>query len=100
MISPAPSPTTNSYRVEVSGWDENKAFFVENSHLEWSEESGKRVTLTRSLHNGALVFVRLLQQITADRGHPVAYEAEFAAAMPGGSKRFHLRPLRSRRDCK
>ena len=33
------SPVVNLYRVEVSGWDNNKAFFVENSELEWSEES-------------------------------------------------------------
>jgi hypothetical protein len=34
------NPAVNVFRVEISGWDNNKAFFVENSELEWSEESG------------------------------------------------------------
>jgi hypothetical protein len=35
MISSVEHPAANLYRVEVSGWDDNKAFFVENSELEW-----------------------------------------------------------------
>jgi hypothetical protein len=43
MILTADRPvTTNLYRVEVSSWDDNKAFFVENSDLEWTDESGKQ----------------------------------------------------------
>jgi hypothetical protein len=60
MILSAEQPATNLYRVEVSGWDDNKAFFVENSELEWTEESGKQVTLSRGLANGAVIFLRLL----------------------------------------
>ncbi len=30
MILTAEHPATNLYRVEVSGWDDNKSFFVEN----------------------------------------------------------------------
>jgi hypothetical protein len=45
MILTAEHPVTNLYRVEVSGWDDQKTFFVENSELEWSDESGKQVTL-------------------------------------------------------
>jgi hypothetical protein len=43
MILPAEHPATNLYRVEVSGWDENKAFFVENS--DWS---GQRIWESKS----------------------------------------------------
>jgi hypothetical protein len=34
MILTAEHPGTNQYRVEVSGWDGGKAFFVENSEFE------------------------------------------------------------------
>ena len=38
-----------TYRVEISGWDDHRSFFVENSELDWSEQFGKRVTLNRAL---------------------------------------------------
>jgi len=95
MILSAPS-STNLYRVEVSGWDVNKAFFVENSELQWNENSGKEVTLSHGLTNGAVVFLRLLQPISADRGHPVAYEAEFVSTTSEGHQQFRLRPISPR----
>lgn len=49
-----------SYRVEVSGWDSQGAFFVETTTLEWSEEAGKRVVLRSPVASGEVVFVRLL----------------------------------------
>jgi hypothetical protein len=55
MILTAEHPVTNLYLVEVSGWDDNKAFFVENSELEWTEESGKQVTLNRGLNEDAVI---------------------------------------------
>jgi hypothetical protein len=96
MISTAEHPVANLYRVEVSGWDDNKAFFVENSELEWSEESGKQVTLNRGLNHGAVIFLRLLQPIGNDRSHPVAYEAELIARTDQGVRQFRLRPVSSR----
>lgn len=97
MILTAEHPaTTNLYRVEVSGWDDNKAFFVENSELEWTHESGKRVTLNRGLTDGAVVFLRLLQPISDDRSHPVAYEAELVACTEAGLRQFRLRPVSTR----
>jgi hypothetical protein len=74
MIRTAEHPATNLYRVEVSGWDDKKAFFVENSELKWAEDSGKQVTLNRGLSEGAVIFLRLLQPISNDRSHPVATE--------------------------
>jgi hypothetical protein len=96
MILTAEHPATNLYRVEVSGWDDNKAFFVENSELEWTEESGKQVTLSRGLTNGAVVFLRLLQPISTDRSNPVAYEAVLVAKTGEGLRQFRLRPISSR----
>jgi hypothetical protein len=50
---------TSLYPAEVSGWDDNKAFFVESSEVEWGEGC-KQVTLNRGLSEGAAVFLRLL----------------------------------------
>jgi hypothetical protein len=96
MILTVERPAANVYRVEVSGWDESKAFFVENSELEWAEDSGKQVTLRRGLNNGTVVFLRLLQPISNDRSHPVAYEAELVARTEEGLRQFRLRPVSSR----
>jgi hypothetical protein len=96
MILTAEHPATNFYHVEVSGWDDNRAFFVENSELEWAEDSGKQVTLHRSLNEGAVIFLRLLQPISNDRSHPVAYQAELVARNPEGQRQFRLRPASSR----
>jgi hypothetical protein len=89
-------PLTGLYRVEVSGWDKNQAFFVEKSELEWSEESGKRVALSNAVADGAVIFLRLLQTHSADRSHPVPYEAEFVAVTPEGQRQFRLHPVSPR----
>jgi hypothetical protein len=100
MISTVEHPVTNLYLVEVSGWDENRAFFVENSELEWTEESGKQVTLNRGLNEDAVIFLRLLQQMGNDRSHPVAYQANFVTRSSEGQWQFRLTPVsvRSRRE--
>jgi hypothetical protein len=90
------NPAVNLYRVEVSGWDYNQAFFVENSELEWSEKLGKQVTLSRTLSDGAVVFLRLLQPMTTDRSNPVAYQAELVSSTERGQQQFRLRPVSSR----
>jgi hypothetical protein len=96
MILTVEHPVTTLYLVEVSGWDENKAFFVENSELEWTEESGKQVTLNRGLVENAVIFLRLLQQMGNERSHPVAYQAKFVARKPEGQWQFRLKPVSSR----
>jgi hypothetical protein len=96
MILTAERPVTNLYLVEVSGWDDNKAFFVENSELEWTEESGKQITLNRGLNENAVIFLRLLQQISDDRVHPVAYQANLVARNSEGQSQFRLTPVSSR----
>lgn len=96
MILTAEQPVTNLYRVEVSGWDDNRTFFVENSELEWTDKSGKQVTLNRGLMDGAVIFLRLLQPISNDRSHAVAYEAELVASTDDGQRQFRLRPVSTR----
>ena len=96
MIRSTGYPTTTRYRVEVSGWDKNQAFFVEKSQLEWSEESGKQVALSHAIPEGAVVFLRLMQPLCADRSHPVVYETEFVATTPGGQHQFRLHPVSPR----
>ena len=90
MILSARYPSTNLYRVEVSGWDKHQAFFVEKSELEWSEESGKQIALSHAVSDGAVIFLRLLQLIGNDRSHPVAYETEFVSMTPDGQHQFRL----------
>ena len=100
MILTAEHPALSLYRVEVSGWDDNKAFFVENSDLEWTENSGKQVTLNRGLSNGTVIFLRLLQPISSNRSHSVAYEAELVTQTDEGLRQFRLRLVSSRTEPK
>ena len=93
---PAANLSTNVYRVEVSGWDDNKAFFVENSELEWTDQDGKQVTLHRGLSDRAVIFLRLLQPISPDRSRPVPYQAEMVARTEEGQRQFRLHPVSSR----
>lgn len=95
MLSPR-YPPAGLYRVEVSGWDKNQAFFVEKSDLEWSEHAGKRVVLCNELPDGAVVFLRLLPSLDAERSIPVPYEAEFLALTSKGQRQFRLHPVRPR----
>jgi hypothetical protein len=96
MMLSAPFPLAGLYRVEVSGCNTNQVFFVERSGLEWSEHAGKRVVLCNAVPDGAVVFLRLLQSLSADRSHPVPYEAEFVAVTSEGQRQFQLHPLNPR----
>ena len=63
----------NSYRVEVSGWNVKGAFFVETAVLHWTDLSEKSVELMSRLHEGCVVFVRLIHATTGNINFPVAY---------------------------
>jgi hypothetical protein len=80
----------STYSVEVSGWDNSHAFFVERSELHWSEETGKQLALSHRLPPGAMIFVRLLQPTDGDRAFPVAYEAEALSAASERPQQFRL----------
>ena len=68
------TPTDNSYRVEVSGWDELEHFFVENTSLSWSASDDKQISLHSRILEGSIVFVRLLPSVANLNNVPVAYQ--------------------------
>ena len=83
-------PLASAYSVEVSGWDNTHAFFVERSELCWSEETGKLLMLSRRLPTRAMIFVRLLQPADGERAFPVAYEAEALSSALDKPQQFRL----------
>jgi len=93
MVLTARRPFTNSYPVEASGWDNRQSFFVEKSELEWNEETGKSLTLTRSLCPGSTIFVRLLQPTSPDGSLPEAYHAQPMGVTPEGQQQFRLKQI-------
>jgi len=84
---------TDTYRVEVSGWDSSQAFFIEKSELEWNEESGKHVRLSHALRKKAIIFVRLLQTTATVCSSPEAYWAEYITITPEGFHQFRLKQV-------
>lgn len=90
MVVSTTQPAVDIYRVEVSGWDSSQTFFVEKSELEWNEETGKQIKLSRALRKGTMIFVRLLQPTASDRASSVAYWAEYVATTPEGTHQFSL----------
>ena len=86
-------PANGVYRVEVSGWDTDRNFFVEKTELHWDETHGKHTRLSHALRKGSVVFVRLLQVVDVEQSCPVAYEVA-----PVGNKpnEFRLKQMRPR----
>ena len=78
--------------VEVSGWDEDKLFFVETSQLAWNDLAGKHITLQHDLPDGSLIFLRLLHCSDSHSSLPAAYEAYFIGYDFHGSNQFALLP--------
>jgi hypothetical protein len=65
-----------SLTVEVSGWDDERHFFVEKSELEWGDAGRRTVLLRCPLHIGSMVFVRSRAPSSLRKGYPVAHRAE------------------------
>ena len=61
------------YIVEVSGWDHQEDFFVEQTQLEWQGQNVKKVNLRNRVRPGAIVFLRLLEPLNPPSVLPVAY---------------------------
>jgi len=64
----------SSYPVEMSGWDVDENFFVEETDLEWTEDE-KTVHLQLPVRNGTVVFLRLMGIDSQENAFPVAYRA-------------------------
>jgi len=67
---------SGSYRVEVSGWGLNDAFFVEKTDLVWTRGEEKKLLLRHTLPNGAIIFVRTAAPGVSCDSVPVAYRVE------------------------
>ena len=90
MISSPCYTAANTYRVEVSGWDQNQAFFVEKSKLQSREASGTYIELISAIPDGAVVFLRALPSLSVHRSDPVGYRTEFVETTPEGRHQFRL----------
>jgi len=62
------------YKIEISGWDFENKFFVENTALQWNEQA-KKAVLHRRVALGSMIFVRLAGALDARTSSPVPYEA-------------------------
>ena len=65
-----------NYRIEVSGWGLNDAFFVEKTDLHWTERGERKLMLHHALPEGAVIFARLIAPETSYGSVPVAYQVE------------------------
>lgn len=62
------------YKIEISGWDFENKFFVENTALQWNEQA-KKAVLHRRVAPGSMIFVRLAGALDSRTCSPVPYEA-------------------------
>jgi hypothetical protein len=67
---------SGNYRIEVSGWGLNDAFFVEKTELQWTEGADKKLLLRHAVPEGAVIFVRLMAPENSFGSVPVAYQVE------------------------
>jgi hypothetical protein len=95
MLTEAPAGA-DSFRVEVSGWDEEEMFFVEKSQIAWDEFAGKHISLRRMLPEGAIVFVRTLHSVEAIHPVPEVYKVEFIGCAEDGLRQFRLNSVQPR----
>jgi len=77
-------------RVEVSGWDSDENFFVEKSSLNWDDFTGRHVSLCHMLEDGAMIFVRSMEQFAECKSSPVPYETQFSGCDEAGRFQFRL----------
>jgi len=72
---------SGNYRIEVSGWGLNDAFFVEKTDLHWTEGGERKLMLHHALPEGAIIFARLIAPETSHGSVPVAYQVESVQPM-------------------
>jgi hypothetical protein len=88
---------SGNYRIEVSGWGLNDAFFVEKTDLHWTERGERKLMLHHALPEGAVIFVRLMAPETSHGSVPVAYQVEGVQPMnSNGLCAMRLRRLHPR----
>jgi hypothetical protein len=72
---------SGNYRIEVSGWGLDDAFFVEKTELLWTEGGEKKLLLHHALPDGAVIFVRLIAPESSYGSVPVAYHVKSVQPM-------------------
>jgi len=88
---------SGDYRIEVSGWGLNDAFFVEQTNLHWTGRGERKFVLHHALAEGAVIFVRLMAPETSHGLVPVAYQVEGVQPMnSNGLCEMRLRRLHPR----
>ena len=88
---------SGNYRIEVSGWGLNDAFFVEKTDLHWTECGERKLMLHHALPEGAVIFARLMAPETSYGSVPVAYQVEGVQPMnSNGLCEMRLRRLHPR----
>jgi hypothetical protein len=88
---------SGNYRIEVSGWGLNDAFFVEKTDLHWTGRGERKLMLHHALLEGAVIFVRLMALETSHASVPVAYQVEGVQPMnSNGLCEMRLRRLHPR----
>lgn len=91
------SSTRSPYRVEVSGWDANRCFFVEKATLDLDAHGDVVVPLRQVLQAGLLVYLRMTDPRFGHPTFPVPYRVLQATSLPGSeASRITLRRLRRR----
>ena len=73
--------SSGNYRMEVSGWGLNDAFFVEKTELYWAEGGEKTLLLHHAVPQGAVIFVRLMGPEDSFGSVPVTYQVESVQPM-------------------
>jgi len=87
---------TECYRVEVSGGDENRAFFVEKFDLVRDDIVGKPISLRHMLSGGAMVFVRMLQTEGLGKSPHSTSQVEFIGCDQEDRYEFRLNAFQPR----
>jgi hypothetical protein len=86
--------STDTYRIEASGWDLNDEFFVEKTDLFWDRFGGKKQLLHHTLSSGAVVFIRLAGHEVLEGSAPLIYQVEKAEPIDSnGQCEMQLRQL-------
>lgn len=85
-----------SYAVEISGWDASEDFFVEKTNLTWTADGMKEITLRRAVHEGSVIFVRLMQPVANADNYPIACQAVKVIEHAAGGASILLSQLRPR----
>jgi hypothetical protein len=84
------------FRMEISGWGLDNSFFAERTDLICTADGEKQVRLRRALHEGPIVFIRLLASGPSAGSVPVAWHIQVVEPMdcngPCQTKLARLRP--------